>query len=100
MPIYTYHCEKCEHEFEKYQSFSEETLVTCPVCKKKTLQKVYKPALVMFKGSGYYVTDNNSSKATLKDTKKKPASENGSGEKKSESKTDKKKETKPKETEK
>jgi len=65
MPVYTYHCEKCEHEFEKYQSFSEDSLTTCPECGKETLRKVYSPALVVFKGSGYYVTDTKSHSPTL-----------------------------------
>jgi len=65
MPVYTYHCEHCEFEFEKYQSFSEESLTICPECKMETLRKVYSPALVVFKGSGFYVTDTKSSSATL-----------------------------------
>ena len=65
MPVYTYHCENCDHEFDKYQSFEEDALKQCPQCKKMSLYKVYKPARVVFKGSGYYVTDNKSSKATL-----------------------------------
>jgi len=96
MPVYTYHCENCEHEFEKLQSFSEGPLTSCPKCKRKTLQKVYKPALVMFKGSGYYVTDHRSSNnATVTNNKKKASSENGGSEKKSEEKPIKK-ETKEK----
>lgn len=57
MPVYTYHCDYCEHEFDKHQSFSEEALVICPVCRKHRLRKVYSPAGVVFKGSGFYVTD-------------------------------------------
>lgn len=60
MPMYTYHCDHCDHEFEKYQSFSEDSLTTCPDCGEEMLRKVYKPALVVFKGSGYYVTDTKS----------------------------------------
>jgi len=67
MPIYTYHCENCEHEFDKRQSFSEEALVVCPNCHKHQLRKVYSPAGVVFKGSGFYVTDKK------KSTAKKPA---------------------------
>lgn len=60
MPEYTYRCDNCGHEFDKKQSFSEDALKKCPVCKKLALNKVYKPARVVFKGSGYYVTDNKS----------------------------------------
>jgi putative FmdB family regulatory protein len=65
MPVYTYHCDHCEAEFEKYQSFSEESLKSCPECGQETLRKIYSPALVVFKGSGFYVTDSKSSSATL-----------------------------------
>ncbi len=101
MPTYTYHCENCEHEFEKHQSFSEEPISICPECKKKRLRKVYKPAMVVFKGSGYYVTDHKSSSSATNNSKKKPTSDNGKEEtkskEKSETKSDKK-ESKPKET--
>ncbi len=80
MPIYTYHCEHCDHEFEKYQSFSEESLTDCPKCKQKALFKVYKPALVVFKGKGFYVTDTRSSNANLTPSSHKSA-DNGSSEK-------------------
>jgi len=65
MPMYTYHCENCDHQFEKYQSFSEDALTICPNCQKETLYKVYKPALVLFKGSGFYVTDSKSHNPTM-----------------------------------
>ena len=79
MPSYTYHCEKCGHEFEKYQTFSEDPLRICPKCHEKALRKVYKPALVMFKGSGYYVTDHRSGKSGLNDIRKESDSGNGQG---------------------
>ncbi len=96
MPVYTYHCDNCENEFEKYQSFSEEPLTTCPQCRKDALRKVYTPALVVFKGSGYYVTDHHSAKSSLTNGNPKPASDNGSGDGKTEGKTDKPKESKTK----
>lgn len=89
MPVYTYHCDNCEHEFDKRQSFSDNPLKTCPKCKKKALNKVYKPARVVFKGSGYYVTDNKSNKKTTTTTAEKKGS-NGKSETKSEKKTEKK----------
>ena len=100
MPVYTYHCEECQHEFDAQQSFSEDALRKCPNCSKEALRKVYKPARVVFKGSGFYVTDHRSSsrsstsgseKETEKDTSKSNGkSETSSGgEKKSESKAKK-----------
>ena len=82
MPSYTYHCENCEHEFEKYQTFSEEPLSVCPKCHEKALRKVYKPALVVFKGSGFYVTDHKSASSSLNNIKKESASDNGQGDSK------------------
>ncbi|MGD2026386.1 MAG: zinc ribbon domain-containing protein [Anaerolineales bacterium] len=90
MPFYTYHCENCDHEFEKYQSFAEESLTTCPNCAEESLRKVYKPALVVFKGKGFYVTDSKSASSTL--TSNSHNDSNGSEETKSESK---KKDPKP-----
>jgi putative FmdB family regulatory protein len=63
--MYTYHCENCDHEFEKYQSFSDDALTTCPNCQEEALYKVYKPALVLFKGSGFYVNDSKSHNPTM-----------------------------------
>lgn len=101
MPIYTYHCDQCGHEFEKYQSFSEDALIICPECGKETLLKVYKPALVLFKGSGFYVTDTKSHSPTMSSSnggdKRSASSENtteSSGDGSSEKKTEKKSETK------
>jgi putative FmdB family regulatory protein len=59
MPIYTYRCENCGHQFDKHQSFSENPLKVCPSCHKHALHKVYFPAGVSFKGSGFYVTDKH-----------------------------------------
>lgn len=95
MPVYTYHCENCAHQFDKRQSFSEAALKACPVCRKHALRKVYSPARVVFKGSGFYVNDKGKSSASSAAAKKskssKPKKEKSAGTK-SESKvsTDKK----------
>jgi putative FmdB family regulatory protein len=60
MPIYTYRCENCGVQFEKTQKFSDAPLTRCPECNKKTLRKVYTPVGIVFKGSGFYATDNRS----------------------------------------
>ncbi|RPI85221.1 MAG: zinc ribbon domain-containing protein [Chloroflexi bacterium] len=61
MPIYTYRCENCGVQFERQQKFSDQPLTRCPECSKKTLHKVYTPVGIIFKGSGFYSTDNRSS---------------------------------------
>ena len=60
MPVYTYRCESCGVRFEKSQKFSDQPLVRCPECGKKSLRKVYTPVGIVFKGSGFYSTDHKS----------------------------------------
>ncbi|TAK11360.1 MAG: zinc ribbon domain-containing protein [Anaerolineae bacterium] len=100
MPVYTYHCDACNHEFDRQQSFSDTPLKKCPQCGKVQLHKVYKPAQVVFKGSGYYVTDSRGRSATLasnkseKNGKSENGGGNGSGESAANGKTETKSETK------
>jgi putative FmdB family regulatory protein len=85
MPVYSYRCENCGHEFDRHQSFSDDALKACPKCKKRALQKVYRPAGVVFKGSGYYVTDKKKTASTTNGAKEK-TKETGAKETKAENK--------------
>ena len=60
MPIYTYRCRNCGIQFDEQQKFSDPSLTRCPECSKKTLQKVFQPVGIVFKGSGFYATDHRS----------------------------------------
>jgi putative FmdB family regulatory protein len=68
MPTYEYVCEKCRHPFEKFQSMKDDALTTCPkeVCPKKKWGKGKVKRLMgtgaglIFKGSGFYITDYRS----------------------------------------
>ena len=60
MPIYEYECGKCSHRFEKRQGFHETVIVDCPKCKSQS-KRVMCPAPILFKGSGFYVTDSGKS---------------------------------------
>lgn len=60
MPIYTYHCSNCGVQFEVKQHFDDEPLIRCLECGEETLHKVYLPVGIVFKGSGFYSTDNRS----------------------------------------
>jgi putative FmdB family regulatory protein len=60
MPTYTYQCENCGIRFDQYQKFSEDPLIVCPECGEPTLRKVYQPVGIVFKGKGFYATDNRS----------------------------------------
>ena len=59
MPTYEYACADCSHVFDIFQSFSDDALTECPECGGK-LRKVFSPAGVVFKGSGFYRTDSRS----------------------------------------
>ena len=56
MPIYEYECVDCAHRFEMKRSFSDSGDVACPNCGCHT-QRVFSSVPVIFKGSGFYVTD-------------------------------------------
>lgn len=75
MPTYQYACEHCGHRFDVRQRFSDEPLTVCPVCN-SPIHRVISPVGIIFKGSGFYVTDNkNGSKQYTNGNGKKP--ENG-----------------------
>jgi putative FmdB family regulatory protein len=58
MPTYEYVCTKCGHEMEAFQSMKDAPLKQCPVCKKAGLKrKVGGGAGLIFKGTGFYITD-------------------------------------------
>jgi putative FmdB family regulatory protein len=65
MPTYEYHCDECGITFERFQHFTEEPLKTCPECN-GPVHRIVHPVGIIFKGSGFYVTDNRSgSSSTL-----------------------------------
>jgi len=57
MPIYQYACSKCDNSFELRQGFDDENVVACPKCKGKSRRR-FMPVPIIFKGSGFYVTDS------------------------------------------
>ena len=59
MPIYEYECKKCSHRFEIIQKFSDKAISKCEKCNGKVRKLIAPPALV-FKGTGWYVTDYSS----------------------------------------
>ncbi len=58
MPTYVYRCEACAAQFEVIQSFHDEPLSICPECGQATVHRVITPVGIIFKGPGFYVTDN------------------------------------------
>jgi putative FmdB family regulatory protein len=57
MPIYEYECRVCHQRFEKLQSINDEPIRVCPNCGGET-RRVLQPVGVIFKGSGWYITDS------------------------------------------
>ena len=57
MPTYSYRCERCDEEFDIFQSFSAKSLKVHEDCG-GSLRKIFHPTGVVFKGSGFYVTDS------------------------------------------
>ena len=56
MPIYEYQCDSCTEKFEIKQGMKDDALTACPRCGKRVERLISTPA-IMFKGSGWYVTD-------------------------------------------
>ena len=69
MPTYEYECTVCGQHIEVFQRFSEDALTTCGVCGGK-LRKVFYPAGIVFKGSGFYATDSRSKASSGTSSKK------------------------------
>lgn len=78
MPIYEYQCDSCGYQFEVKQSIKDAPLNTCERCGKSLRRLISSPGL-MFKGSGWYVTDYSNKLKPPSEGEKAPA---GAGEKK------------------
>jgi putative FmdB family regulatory protein len=59
LPIYEYRCTKCFLDFDVKRSFGEDSSGPCPRCQGESL-RVFSPVPIIFKGSGFYITDNRS----------------------------------------
>jgi putative FmdB family regulatory protein len=58
MPTYEYQCDACGHAFEQFHSMSADPVKKCPVCgKNKVRRLIGTGAGLIFKGSGFYITD-------------------------------------------
>ncbi len=60
MPTYEYECTACAHRFEAFQAITAAPLKRCPKCRRKVRRVPGPGAGVIFKGSGFYVTDYRS----------------------------------------
>jgi putative FmdB family regulatory protein len=73
MPLYDYACTQCGRVHEVRHGFDETYEKACEACG-AALRRVFNPAPVLFKGSGFYVTDSRASPGTAKSEKPKEAS--------------------------
>lgn len=60
MPTYEYECRKCGHTFEKFQRISDPPAKRCPSCRGAVRRVLGGGAGLLFKGSGFYITDYRS----------------------------------------
>ncbi len=73
MPTYEYRCDQCGFEFEEFQSMKDEPIEKCPKCGGKVQRLIGAGSGMIFKGSGFYLTDykkSNSSPSEVKGEKK------------------------------
>ena len=78
MPTYEYECKSCGYSFEAFQSMSEAPLTDCPQCKGEVRRLINGGSGIIFKCSGFYVTDKKGSGAPAS---KKPEAEGAVAEK-------------------
>lgn len=93
MPTYTYRCQKCGEEFERFQSMSDEPVKRCPACKGK-VQRTFHPVGIVLKGAGFHRNDYRKTDGGSKESGDTQSSEKRSEDKKSDKKPAKNAETK------
>ena len=99
MPVYQYQCDSCNHKFDLRQSFNDESIASCPKCNNGA-RRLFRPVPIIFKGSGFYVTDNarkseaqdspKTASDVNKDTSKAEKPDNAKSEKKEDTKVENK----------
>jgi putative FmdB family regulatory protein len=100
VPIYEYRCQSCAHEYEKREGYDAPARQKCPKCG-RSAQRVIQAAPIVFKGSGFYITDNRKAApeegaGSKSESGKASESESGkASESKSESESGKAAESKP-----
>lgn len=77
MPTYEYECGSCRYRFDLRQGFDDEPEAECPQCNERA-RRIFHPAPIIYKGSGFYVTDSRNKNEPLV-KKEKPASGEKSG---------------------
>jgi putative FmdB family regulatory protein len=84
MPVYEYECRSCQHRFDKKQGFHDKPVAECPQCQGKA-RRLFHPSPIIFKGSGFYVTDHRKNGGSEATPEKKESKGDSSAKGKSES---------------
>jgi len=80
MPTYDYRCRKCGHRFELFHGIKDDSPKRCPRCRSRAERVPAGGAGLLFKGSGFYITDHRSKGYKEKARQEKPpAPGSGSG---------------------
>jgi putative FmdB family regulatory protein len=61
MPTYVYTCDACNQQFEQVQSFKDDPIRVCICGQEGQVRRVFQPVGIVFKGSGWYITDSRKS---------------------------------------
>src|SRR5437660_10619108 len=100
MPTYEYKCDACGYAFERFQPITAAPIKRCPECgKAKVKRLIGAGAGMIFKGSGFYITDYRSEGYNKAAKAEEGGGGSGDGESKTESKTESKAESKPEKSE-
>ena len=83
MPTYEYKCLDCGIQFDRFQSITEDPIQECPECSGRTKRLIGAGAGLIFKGSGFYITDYRSEGYKESAKKDKESSSSGEGDSKS-----------------
>jgi putative FmdB family regulatory protein len=95
MPLYEYQCQDCGVRFERRQHITDDPIEICPECGGR-VQRLIQPVGVIFKGSGFYVTDHRAKSSTARpgSTTKSSTSDTSTSSSESSSKSDTKSDAK------
>lgn len=77
MPTYVYRCKKCKRRFELFHSITDESVKRCPRCNGKAERVPAGGAGILFKGSGFYITDYRSKSYKERAKQEKPGGSKG-----------------------
>ena len=78
MPTYEYFCTSCGFEFEEFQSIASEPISVCPKCSEHVQRKISGGTGLIFRGSGFYITDYKNKKSKDRQPNKEKSKKNKS----------------------